>query len=63
MSSTEETTAVATALINPIEPITINAAEAADIGKKTVQNNNDNNDKHEPNPATIGVMKIRMLQN
>ena len=41
LSATEETTTAATALINPIEPSTINAAEAADSGKKTVQNNND----------------------
>ena len=63
LSATEETKTAANALINPIEPSTINADEAADSGKKTVQNNNDNNDKDEPNPAAIGTMKIPMLQN
>ena len=63
LSATEETTTAATGLINPIEPITINAAEAADSGKKTVKNNNGNNHKDEPNPAAIGAMKILMLQN
>ena len=63
MSATEETTTAATALINPIEPSTINAAEDVDSGKKTVQNKNDNNDKDAPNPSAIGAMKIPMLQN
>ena len=63
LSATEETTTAATALINPIEPSTINAAEGADSGKKIFQNNNDNNNKDKPNPAAIGAMKIPMLQN
>ena len=63
LSATEETTKAATALINPIEQNNTNSAEASDSGNNTVQNNNDNNDKYEPNPAAIGVMKIPMLQN
>ena len=63
LSATEETTTADTALINSIGPSTINAAEAADSGNKTVKNNNDNNNKDESNPAAIGAMKIPMLQN
>ena len=63
LSATEETTTADTALINSIGPSTTNAAEAADSGKKTVQNKNDNNDKDAPNPSAIGAMKIPMLQN
>ena len=53
LSATKETMKAANALINIIEPSNINSIKADDSGKKTVQNNNDNNDKDEPNPRQV----------